>query len=720
MSIQKITQGELLSTGVRSLPNRPSSPSLYSGRTLSATELKEAFDKLPTLIAERFNALLEAAGLYDEEHPCERLSELIATGLEESPSLAAFFEDVKNGNLALYLSLDGEAALATVIEEMRREIARLQGTVFTVEGEGDLLSGLEVEEPFIILRRDKKSEDIVKEANRYTDAPRGSVREGCTLPVSGEQVAAALHALEAKTDAGLDARVTALEEAGRGNLYSYPTTECVASRLIADKNTLLHGLLSRLGGTLPKSKNMLPEHILTTFRSDTLSIGWDRERACLVLNGTLTPEEGEVPLAVFYHPTQMACYAGGSFCRGGSIHGGESADVTLAFHTANGETVPIPLRNEDVTFTDFFLETDATRFARITLSTTAPVVFEEYLCNLFLEETDSLAPVVYSPFDPWDTLRDFPRYVTARGANFWEGERTLRGKGTVRFDATNAVAGDMAVMSFYGVSDCPTENIKILIRLASGGSHVATRQKNQRSYISFGIASPIQSITFYITNYENDESPYTLEIQDLQLEHTSDRRAEPLPYSEPFSYTRAFPESLARYRDDFIGMGNASCNYFDFEHGLFVRNLRRFTVDHTLSFVADDTASNRYYATTTVPEGLFTGDFFPTSILEALPIDYETEEGCIWFLDGVVVLQSALFPTVEILKEFLALHPIEVLYAAEAQFELLTEEERDTLWPFFLPLGPGATVELTAEDGTPAECFVQMQQQIKNVTEVTV
>lgn len=719
MSIQKITQSELLSTGVRSLPNRPSAPSLYSGRTLSATELKEAFDRLPTLIAERFNALLESAGLYDEEHPRERLAELIATGIEESPSLAAFFEDVKNGNLALYLSLDGEAALATVIEEMRRTLTRLQGTTFTVEGDGDLISGIEIEEPFIILRRDKRSEDIVKEANRYTDAPQGSVREGCTLPVSGERVANALHALEAKTDAGLNARVSALEEAGRGMLYSYPLTECVTSCLTLDKNTLLHGLLCRLGGTLPKSKNLLPEHILTTYRSDTLSVTWDHERACLVFNGSLNPSEGEVSLAVLYHPAAFACYAGGSFYRGGKIHGAQDAEVLLSFQTENGEEIPVSLAERDSTFTDFFLETDAERFARITISTDAPVVFEEYRCNLFLEETDSLAPVVYSPFDPKDRLHDLPRYVTTRGVNRWEGEQSLRGKGTVRFTAKNTIVGSLAFISFYGTTDAPAENIKLIVRSEGGGVYVASRQKNKHSYVVADIHTPIQSITFYNTNYEDDESPYTLEIRDLQVECTEDRRGTPLPYSEPFSFTHALPESLSRYRDDFIGLGDARCNYLDFEHGVFVRNLRRFTVDHTLNFVTDSTAPNRYYASVALPDALVVGDFFPTSILEALPIDYTTEEGCIWFVEGTVVLQSALFPTVEVLKEFLALHPIEVLYVGEPQFDLLTEEECDELWPLFLPLGPRGTVELTALSGAPAECFLQLQYQLKNTTEVS-
>ena len=44
MSIQKITQSEILANGIKGLSTRPSTPSLYKGNVLSAEELKDAFD----------------------------------------------------------------------------------------------------------------------------------------------------------------------------------------------------------------------------------------------------------------------------------------------------------------------------------------------------------------------------------------------------------------------------------------------------------------------------------------------------------------------------------------------------------------------------------------------------------------------------------------------------------------------------------------------------
>jgi hypothetical protein len=44
---------------IASLPTRPTAPTYLGGKGFTATEMKEAFDLLPSLIAERYNSLLE-------------------------------------------------------------------------------------------------------------------------------------------------------------------------------------------------------------------------------------------------------------------------------------------------------------------------------------------------------------------------------------------------------------------------------------------------------------------------------------------------------------------------------------------------------------------------------------------------------------------------------------------------------------------------------------
>lgn len=123
MSIQKITNEEIAAASVAALSSRPSSPSLYGGRPLSASELKEAFDRLPKLIAARLNALLECDGLYADGK--SSLSECIATGLAAGHSLKDLFDDIGNGNLLEEIT-DGENSLGTLLSLIQSKMSLLE------------------------------------------------------------------------------------------------------------------------------------------------------------------------------------------------------------------------------------------------------------------------------------------------------------------------------------------------------------------------------------------------------------------------------------------------------------------------------------------------------------------------------------------------------------------------------------------------------------------
>ncbi len=186
MSVQKITEGEMAALGVSSLPNRPSAPSLYSGEALTAAELRAAFDRLPRLLAARFNALLDAAGLYGGKTGADTLAALIATGLEEGHSLEDLFSEIPSGVLAHRLSVDGVRTLPEVLSQ-------LTAALTPPEGFSDLRS--------------------------YVDAPAGEVRKGDGRPVSGDRVETALRT--ALTP--LDSRVRVIEEALDGMPFYFTT-----------------------------------------------------------------------------------------------------------------------------------------------------------------------------------------------------------------------------------------------------------------------------------------------------------------------------------------------------------------------------------------------------------------------------------------------------------------------------------------------------------------
>ena len=90
-------------------------PAAFGGGGYTAAEMKSAFDRLPILLAERYNSLLEDAEALGEGS----LAASIPTGISEEHTLANLFSDVKNGNLASHLTV-GEESLYSVINRLLR------------------------------------------------------------------------------------------------------------------------------------------------------------------------------------------------------------------------------------------------------------------------------------------------------------------------------------------------------------------------------------------------------------------------------------------------------------------------------------------------------------------------------------------------------------------------------------------------------------------------
>ena len=111
MSIEKLTESEMNEQGVVSLPTRPNGDYASGGEALSASELKERFDRLPRYIAERLNLLIEALNASPAGRE-EAIAELILTGMFPSTdaghTLADLFREILNGDFAGYLSVGTE------------------------------------------------------------------------------------------------------------------------------------------------------------------------------------------------------------------------------------------------------------------------------------------------------------------------------------------------------------------------------------------------------------------------------------------------------------------------------------------------------------------------------------------------------------------------------------------------------------------------------------
>ena len=127
--------------GVVSLPTRPNGDYAAGGEALSASELKERFDRLPRYIAARLNAVIAALNA-DPADGDGAIAGMILTGLfpdlEPGHTLADLFTDILNGDLAGYLSVGARS--------LTDELARKEETFHPTDFSGDSLTPTDLSE----------------------------------------------------------------------------------------------------------------------------------------------------------------------------------------------------------------------------------------------------------------------------------------------------------------------------------------------------------------------------------------------------------------------------------------------------------------------------------------------------------------------------------------------------------------------------------------------
>ena len=117
MTTEKIKNAEIAALRVSSLPSRPNASGAFGGRGYTAAEMKEAFDRLPLFLIERFNSLLDDIAASGDGS----LADTVPTGLGEGHTLADLFSDIGSGALAGYLST-GEEKLSARLDRIDGEI----------------------------------------------------------------------------------------------------------------------------------------------------------------------------------------------------------------------------------------------------------------------------------------------------------------------------------------------------------------------------------------------------------------------------------------------------------------------------------------------------------------------------------------------------------------------------------------------------------------------
>ncbi|MBQ2794308.1 MAG: hypothetical protein IJF05_06405 [Clostridia bacterium] len=119
MKAKTITDEEVELLKVASLPNRPTAPEEYGGSGFSAREMKEAFDRLPLYLMQRFNELIDDISA----EGADSVAHAIKVGLGEEVSLRDFIDWFGSGKILAYIPV-GDGNLAYFLANLRKDIDR--------------------------------------------------------------------------------------------------------------------------------------------------------------------------------------------------------------------------------------------------------------------------------------------------------------------------------------------------------------------------------------------------------------------------------------------------------------------------------------------------------------------------------------------------------------------------------------------------------------------
>lgn len=115
--IRPITQTEINQNKVASLPSRPNASTAFGGAGYTSLQLKQAFDRLPLLLAERYNELVEAITSLGEQGLIANIPTNILDPEGEPYTLNQILQHIKDGTFATYLKI-GSSYLDLVLASL--------------------------------------------------------------------------------------------------------------------------------------------------------------------------------------------------------------------------------------------------------------------------------------------------------------------------------------------------------------------------------------------------------------------------------------------------------------------------------------------------------------------------------------------------------------------------------------------------------------------------
>lgn len=674
MPIYKITPSEIEECRISNLPTRPSFPSLYAGKLLSASELRAAFDALPLLVADAINDFVDALGLFEEKGATASLAELIATGLFQGHSLSDLFADIKNGSLATYLSADGTRALSEVLEKLENKLDALQ--ILTVEtvGEGDSVCDVALEGSRLLLYKRNVKEEVTEELHRAFDPPISSLTK----------------------------RMDTLEHYAEDTLYTYVSYMHHSNGFLVSQNVCSNAMITLLGGhsELPIVQNLLPERAFPFLfpPHDTLSMTWDDSESALRLDGTLLAGESiELP---FFTPINQFAYSSKLFYVGGEVSATELP--TFAVRVANGETIcAVSLKNETtkgkLSFTSALINysTDA-----LVLTATADTVFSDYRFQLAFCVGD--APDTHENPIFLRNEHNPPFAFHIRGKNLWSGNSEVSGTECVEFTTEQPIPAGTYTLSFDQLSEGVYGHSFLTVLSFSDGSTVQKSIKpfaGVRAAYSVTTTAPLCGFTVYATSSKKGSTDVPLTVTNVMLEQGDRETPAFFPYHE--DKTVEIPSYLRSLPGFAVTVNESNFNEIDLETMCYTKNCTPLTLNGEELW--EDTEDENVFALaidTNQPTNIFTTGLF-APLGEYMP-------NSIWYSDYYekIVVMCPGITSAEELRELIRVYPFHLgLVFTKTKYAFSPEQITAGNCEILLPVAEGDTVTAIDENGAPTRNY---------------
>lgn len=124
MTATRIMNGTKKENSVSSLPTHPTAPKAFGGLGYTSAQMKAAFDRLPHLLCDKFNALLDDIAATDDTS----LAAAMPTGISSGHTLRQLFCDISDGSVLSYIKFE-DTTLAAYIVALRNDVDKLLGAI---------------------------------------------------------------------------------------------------------------------------------------------------------------------------------------------------------------------------------------------------------------------------------------------------------------------------------------------------------------------------------------------------------------------------------------------------------------------------------------------------------------------------------------------------------------------------------------------------------------